>query len=168
MAAERPGAEVWATDADAEALDLAAANRERTGVAVTLCRGDWYGALPDRLRGRVDLVVSNPPYVSEAEWPALDAEVRHEPRAALVAGPGTDGTPGLAGSRRSSPAPRPGWPPGAGRWWSWPPTRRPPAAKAARRAGLEEVAVVPDLAGRDRAVTGRAPAGRAAAGPVPA
>ncbi|MGH9092638.1 MAG: N5-glutamine methyltransferase family protein, partial [Acidimicrobiales bacterium] len=75
MAAERPGAEVWATDADAAALELAAANRERTGVAATLCRGDWYGALPARLRGRVDLVVSNPPYVSEAEWPALDAEV---------------------------------------------------------------------------------------------
>ena len=41
-------------------------------------------------------MVSNPPYVAEAEWPALTRGCRQEPHPALVAGPGSDGTPGLA------------------------------------------------------------------------
>ncbi len=65
--------------------------------AVELVAGSWLEPLPAPLRGEVSLVVSNPPYVSEAEWADLDAEVRAEPRDALVAGPGSDGTPGLAG-----------------------------------------------------------------------
>ena len=39
IAVERPGAEVWATDVDRAALDLAEVNRERTGASVELCRG---------------------------------------------------------------------------------------------------------------------------------
>ena len=97
-------AEMWATDASADALAVASSNleavrRERgtTSVlpTVTLLHGSWLDPLPERLRGQVDLVVSNPPYVSEAEWPELAAEVRLEPRRALVAGAGSDGTPGL-------------------------------------------------------------------------
>ena len=41
-------------------------------------------------------MVANPPYVSADEWAGLAAEVRAEPRQALVAGPGSDGTPGMA------------------------------------------------------------------------
>jgi release factor glutamine methyltransferase len=38
--------------------------------------------------GAMDLVLSNPPYVSESEWSGLEPEVRdHDPREALVAGP---------------------------------------------------------------------------------
>ena len=59
--------EVWATDASADALAVARANlaglgRRRRGVR--LVEGDWFDALPDELRGRVDVVVSNPPYVA--------------------------------------------------------------------------------------------------------
>jgi release factor glutamine methyltransferase len=64
---------------------------------VTLVHGSWLDPLPARLRGGVDLVVSNPPYVSESEWEDLADEVRLEPRAALVAGAASDGTDGLAG-----------------------------------------------------------------------
>ena len=97
-------AEMWATDASADALAVATSNLEAVrrsrpatvGLpAVTLVHGNWLDPLPERLRGRVDLVVSNPPYVSEAEWPELADEVRLEPRRALVAGAATDGTPGL-------------------------------------------------------------------------
>jgi release factor glutamine methyltransferase len=63
---------------------------------VTLDLGSWLEPLPERLRGGVDLVVSNPPYVSEDEWRELDPELRLEPRSALVAGAAGDGTPGLA------------------------------------------------------------------------
>jgi release factor glutamine methyltransferase len=89
-AAERwPDIEVWGTDASPEALAVARANLaglgRRAGV-VRLAEGDWYAALPDELRGRVDVVVSNPPYVAEGE--RLPAEVADwEPPGALVAGP---------------------------------------------------------------------------------
>ncbi len=54
---------------------------------MTLAGGAWFEALPDDLRGKVALVVSNPPYVSEAEWAELDPVVRdYEPRNALVSG----------------------------------------------------------------------------------
>ncbi len=75
-----PLLQVWATDQSTEALALAAVNRDRIGVTaplaaerVTLRQGSWFEALPETLKGRVDLVISNPPYVSEAEWPGLDA-----------------------------------------------------------------------------------------------
>jgi release factor glutamine methyltransferase len=99
-------AEVWATDASSDALEVATSNLESVRRAqpaavalppVTLVHGSWLDPLPARLRGGVDLVVSNPPYVSESEWEDLADEVRLEPRAALVAGAASDGTDGLAG-----------------------------------------------------------------------
>lgn len=156
VAAEVDGAEVWATDLDPEALALAAENRARTGLPVTLRQGRWFDALPDSLRGRVDLLVSNPPYVSEAEWPALDPEVRCEPYAALVAGPGSDGTLGLAAVEavlRGAAA------------WLGPagavvveiaPHQAPAAVAVAGDAGFSQVRVERDLAGRDRTVVARA------------
>jgi release factor glutamine methyltransferase len=98
-------AEMWATDASADALAVAASNLAAIGQpgppgsrlpALTLVEGSWLESLPPSRRGLVDLVVSNPPYVSEAEWFGLATEVRCEPRSALVAGEASDGTPGLA------------------------------------------------------------------------
>jgi release factor glutamine methyltransferase len=81
-------AAIFATDASADALALASANGTRLGSRVEFLHGDLLDPLPQRLRGRVDLIVSNPPYVSEAEFSDLPPEVRdHEPRDALVAGP---------------------------------------------------------------------------------
>jgi release factor glutamine methyltransferase len=96
--------EVWATDVSADALEVAGANVEakrasrcgRSLPAIELVEGSWLEALPARVRGAVDLVVANPPYVSAGEWAGLASEVRAEPRRALVAGPASDGTPGLA------------------------------------------------------------------------
>ena len=65
---------------------------------VTLAGGAWFDALPDELRGKVALVVSNPPYISEVEWQELDPVVRdYEPRNALVSGPS-----GHRGDRRDT------------------------------------------------------------------
>ena len=93
---------VWAVDASADALEVAAANLEtvrvRTvppGHASRCSRVIGCAALPTELRGGVDLVVANPPYVSEEEWPPLDPVVRSEPRSALVAGSASDGTAGI-------------------------------------------------------------------------
>lgn len=97
-------AEVWATDASSDALAVANTNldavrRARPDASMpptTFVAGHWLDPLPERLCGSVDLVVSNPPYVSEAEWDELAAEVRLEPLSALVAGTASDGTAGLA------------------------------------------------------------------------
>lgn len=83
-----PGAAVYGSDSSDLALALARENGERTGLAVTWCRGDLFDALPDLLQGEVDLLVSNPPYVAESEHAQLPGDVRdHEPVGALVAGP---------------------------------------------------------------------------------
>lgn len=86
IADERPGARVFATDLSPEAVDLARANAARLHLPVTVCRGDLFEPLPLRLLKGVDLVVSNPPYVSEDEYDDLPVEVRAEPRLALVGG----------------------------------------------------------------------------------
>ena len=96
LACERPDAAVWATDLSADALKEAGKNVVRYGLTkrVSLLHGDLLGPLPEGLR--LDVIVSNPPYVTEAEIEGLQPEVReYEPRLALsglgdAAGP--DGT----------------------------------------------------------------------------
>lgn len=83
-----PGAVVWATDTSGAALAVAEQNCQRHGVAdrVHLVQGDLLSTVPTDVQ--LDLVLSNPPYVSESEYAELMRDVReHEPRSALVAGP---------------------------------------------------------------------------------
>ncbi len=88
LAAELPRVRVVAVDLSRAALAVAAGNARRTGVAgrILFACMDAYSALK---RGeRFDVVVSNPPYVSDGEWHALPPEVRDfEPAGALLAGP---------------------------------------------------------------------------------
>ncbi|MHB1446158.1 MAG: peptide chain release factor N(5)-glutamine methyltransferase [Acidimicrobiales bacterium] len=144
--------QVWATDASAAALEVASANLAGlAGVAATqvhLARGDWWDALPSKLAGRVDLVVSNPPYVAEAD--EVEAEVSAwEPTAALWSGP-----TGLEDTARILA--------GAGAWLH--PTASVVVEIAAQRAVESmvlakthgfEAEVLPDLAGRDRVLIAR-------------
>lgn len=86
-----PAAQVFATDVSQDALDLAQENAARLGLEVTFLLGDLFKPLPERLRERIDLLVSNPPYVALDEVESLPPEVRDfEPRQALVAGPRGD------------------------------------------------------------------------------
>lgn len=79
---ERPDLAVTGSDVSAGALALAHANAERLGLDVNFVQADLLPA--DRA---FDAVLANLPYVAEANWPALSAEiVRHEPRSALVGG----------------------------------------------------------------------------------
>jgi len=85
LANELPGLEVYAIDISPAALAVARRNAERHGVdeRVQFIVGD----LLDRRPSPVDLIVSNPPYVSADEWAALPAAIRHhEPRLALDGG----------------------------------------------------------------------------------
>ncbi len=82
VADEHRGARVLAIDASKVALAVAERNAERLGIDIALARHDLRQGLPT---GPFDLVVCNPPYVSEAELAGLDPEVRDwEPREALV------------------------------------------------------------------------------------
>lgn len=86
LAVQLPRARVYATDLSRAALSVAMTNARRHGVAdrIHFLQAD----LASPLRGPVDLVVSNPPYVAEEEWASLPASVReHEPRLALDGGP---------------------------------------------------------------------------------
>ncbi|MHB1942238.1 MAG: 50S ribosomal protein L3 N(5)-glutamine methyltransferase [Acidiferrobacteraceae bacterium] len=79
-----PGARVDASDISAEALEVAARNvrTQRLGARVRLVHSDLFENLGRR---RYDLIVSNPPYVTDHELRALPEEYHHEPRQALVA-----------------------------------------------------------------------------------
>jgi release factor glutamine methyltransferase len=87
----RPRARVIAADLSNPSLDVARRNATHHAVVerITWLEGDLLGALARQgLEGCIDVIVSNPPYIAEADWAFLQPEVRlFEPRGALVAGP---------------------------------------------------------------------------------
>jgi len=155
IAAERPRVGVWATDLSQSAIDVASANL--AGMAgfpatrVQLAQGSWWAALPDDLRGKVDLVVSNPPYVSAGEMPSLDPVVRDwEPADALEAG--STGLEALEDILADATE----WlTPGGAAVIEISPQQADTAAAIARKYGFADVRVEPDLAGRDRVLVAR-------------
>ena len=87
LAAERPAWRGTALDISAGALDTARRNGAVHGVRLDFLLADFTQPLPLD-EASFDLVVSNPPYISEEEYAELDAGVRDfEPRSALVPGP---------------------------------------------------------------------------------
>jgi release factor glutamine methyltransferase len=86
-----PGSRVWTTDLSETALHVARRNIRRHQVEdrVTALQGDLLSPLESlALAGRVDLLLSNPPYIADVEWGALPREVaEYEPRLALEGGP---------------------------------------------------------------------------------
>jgi release factor glutamine methyltransferase len=91
IAAHAPGARLVATDIAADALAVAHTNARRLGLAgrVEFRRVNCFDPLDDRGElGRFDLIVSNPPYIPEAEIARLEPEIaRFEPQIALAGGP---------------------------------------------------------------------------------
>lgn len=154
LAVERTDTTVVLTDASAEALQVARANLAgigRAAMRVSVLEGSWFAPLPEHLRGSVDLVVSNPPYVSPDD--ELPAEVQDwEPLGALIA----------ADSGRSDLAEVID---GAGAWLrpggalviELAPHQAAWAHDRATVAGFTRVDVVADLAGRERVMRGRWP-----------
>ena len=153
VALEIPEAQVWATDLSGDALKLARKNIVRYALEerVTLLRGDLLVPLPPELRCAV--IVSNPPYIPEAEISGLQPEVRdYEPRLALSGDGEATGLDGTALHRRllleAPPYLKPrGWlllEVGMGQAQT--------VAEAAQEAGYAEVAIREDLAGIGRVV----------------
>ncbi len=77
----RPSWTIDAVDASSAALAVAAANADRLQLPLTLLHGPWFAPV----QARYDCIVSNPPYVAEAD-PHLPA-LMHEPMSALTSGP---------------------------------------------------------------------------------
>ncbi len=150
--------EIWATDRSPDALDVIRVNVAALALKdpaaaskVIPAQGVWFGALPDRLDRQVDLVVSNPPYVSAEEYVDMDPSVREwEPVEALVAQRGASGVAGMADIEAVVT--------GAERWLrprgalvvEIAPAQAYGAIDAARRAGFTRVGTARDLAGRLR------------------
>lgn len=148
LAAERPEWRVTGIDRSSEALDVAARNRDRLGLGrVELLEGDLLAPVAGH---RFDLIVSNPPYVAEAD-PHLDrGDLRFEPRQALTGGPdGLDIVRRLISAGRESLA--------ASGWLVI--EHGHDQARQVRalleKAGFSSVATHEDLAGIERATLGR-------------
>ena len=108
LCAERPAWAAVLADISAPALRVAADNAARHGVRdrVLCVQGDFCAPLFQP--ASLDCIVSNPPYISEEEYPALPPEVRDfDPRSALV--PGASGLEHIrALAARAAEALRPG------------------------------------------------------------
>lgn len=86
VAAARRGIDLHASDIDEEAVNLA--NRNLVGFGAEVHRGDLFEALPESLRGRVDVIAANSPYVPSRELGLMPREARlYEPPWALDGGP---------------------------------------------------------------------------------
>lgn len=86
VAHRRPDAAVWGVDLSERALRVARRNARRNGVGgARFAVSDLFGALPRRLRGRVDVVVGNIPFVRPDEIPEMPAEIaEYEPLSSLT------------------------------------------------------------------------------------
>jgi release factor glutamine methyltransferase len=142
---QRPAARVLAVEASAAALAVAKRNAARLGLDIEFMHGQWFGPLEGE---RLDLIVSNPPYVAEGD-PHL-AELRYEPAQALVSAPdGLSALRDIAREARSHLNPG-GWlllEHGMG--------QESEVRALLQRGGLEEITTWPDLAGIPRVTGGK-------------
>jgi release factor glutamine methyltransferase len=151
VAHERPGARVYASEAVAATAEVARENAERCGVAgrVSVLTGDLFAPLPPDLRGAVDVVAANPPYIPTADLAGLPSEVAaHEPRVAL-----DGGEDGLDVVRRIVDEAR-GWLAPGGTLVIECDTSRAKDAARLMSAWYEGSRVLKDLTGRERFATG--------------
>lgn len=153
VADERRDARVVASELSPTASQWATSNRESLGLRVDLFVGDLFEPLPRDLAGRVDVVVCNPPYVDHSERSMLPPDVvDHEPADALFA-PG-EGVSVIA--RIASDAPD--WLRSDG-WLVLEigETQGRAVRDILVERGFADVAIRPDLTGRDRIAEGRWP-----------
>lgn len=154
IVAENPRTRVICTDADEAAVAASRANAAglgRPARRIEIRCGDWYDALPPERKGDFDLIVSNPPYVADDE--ELPTVVRDwEPSTALFAGP-----TGLEAAFVLIDGAATWLRPGGALVLELGETQLEEAAARADRAGLVDVSIHRDLAGRERALVAHAP-----------
>jgi release factor glutamine methyltransferase len=145
-------AQVWMTDHSSDAIDVASANAAGIGRPAGGARfavGSWYEALDPSLKGTFDVIVSNPPYVSDDD-PELDGSVRQwEPHSALFAG-----VDGLAAMRVIVAGAVEWLAPGGMLAVEMGHTQADAVNELFRQTSFSDVTVHKDAFGRDRCVTG--------------
>lgn len=147
IAQERPRCEVHATDLSEAVLETARRNAERNGATVRFHRADVVEGL-ELLEGKVELLVSNPPYVRSGDIPNLAPEVRDwDPQTALDGGPD-----GLAFYRRIFAETPPLLAGGADVVFEVGDGQAEEVLALGGRCGFSPLGVRPDLAGTPRAV----------------
>jgi release factor glutamine methyltransferase len=148
-------ARLVAVDISPDALSVARANARKHDVAaVAFVESSWFDDLDPSLRGVVDLVTANPPYVGESEWPDLDPVLEYEPRGALVA-PDEDGVVGFADLALIV---RQAWAwlrPGGSLVLEHGSTHRPALVSLAAQCGYVDVRGLDDLGGHPRILAAR-------------
>lgn len=90
LAAAFPDAHVYAVDISPHAVAVARSNADRNNLTVEFLIGDLFEPLPEAIRGSVDVLVSNPPYLATHELASVPLDVLREPELALVSGPHGD------------------------------------------------------------------------------
>jgi release factor glutamine methyltransferase len=150
---ERPDAWVHATEASSLAFGWALKNRDALRLPATILQGDLFEPLPPELRGALDVVVSNPPYIADDEEGSLPLDVvAHEPHEALFSSPD-----GLSVIRRIA-AEAVGWlRPDGWLLLEIGETQADPALDIAGVNGFHDAEVLPDPAGRPRVLRARWP-----------
>ena len=150
LLAERPAARGLGCDLSPAALAVAEGNAATLGLSgrAEFRQGDWFGPV----EGRFDLIVSNPPYIAEAEMAGLAPEVLREPRMALT--PGGDGLDAYRAIARGAGA---HLTPGGRLMVEIGPTQGAAVAGLMAAAGLQGIALHPDFDGRDRVVSAHWP-----------
>jgi len=154
IAVELPGAHVWAGDRSPDAVRVVTDNAERLGVAdrIDIAQGDLFESIPPELKGTIDVVLANPPYIPSADVPTLSPEVLgYEPELALDGGPD-----GLDVARRLISEAREWLAPG-GLLAMELDERRVKGAVNIMEPWYEDRYIVKDLAGRDRVAAGVLP-----------
>lgn len=151
MKDERPDLRVVATDSSPEAVLLARQNSTALDIEVEVSQGDLLAPLGNELRGSLDAVVSNPPYVARESSSSLPPDVLADPPAALFGDLGT--------YRRLFAAAFDWLRPGGAVVVEIDPDLTGEVMTEAGTAGFISLAVDQDLTGRDRVVSGRKPGG---------
>ena len=153
VADERPDAHVVASELSPAAAQWATSNRDSLGLRVDVYQGDLFEPLPAGLAGRVDVVVSNPPYVDPDERASLPRDVvDHEPPEALFApGEGTSVIVRVAADASAWLRPD-GW-----LVLEIGETQGDAVRAIFDAVGFQDVSIAPDLTGRDRIAEGRWP-----------
>ena len=144
----RPGTAVTALDLSKEALETAKKNAEQNGCGIEFSESDLFDVLDEERK--FDVIVSNPPYISEAEYETLMPEVKdHEPSLALLAG-----EEGLDIYRRLiTEAPR-YLVKGGALLVEIGCSQAEAVSRLFKENGFKEIKVIKDLAGLDRVVSG--------------
>jgi len=87
LAATFPDADVYAVDLSPDAVEVARSNTERNNLTIEFLYGDLFEPLPEVIKGSVDVLVCNPPYLAANELAKVPSDVLREPVLALVSGP---------------------------------------------------------------------------------